>query len=34
MKRAVEREIEIISEASRRVPKQLKAAEAGILGTR
>jgi uncharacterized protein with HEPN domain len=30
MKRAVEREIEIISEASRRVPKKLKAAEAGI----
>lgn len=27
MKRAVEREIEIISEASRRVPKKLKSAE-------
>jgi uncharacterized protein with HEPN domain len=30
MRRAVEREIEIISEASRRVPKKLKAAEPGI----
>jgi uncharacterized protein with HEPN domain len=30
IKRAVEREIEIISEASRRIPKKLKAAEADI----
>ena len=30
MKRAVEREIEIISEASRRIPSKLKAAEPGI----
>jgi uncharacterized protein with HEPN domain len=30
MRRAVEREIEIISEASRRVPKKLKATESGI----
>jgi uncharacterized protein with HEPN domain len=30
MKRAVEREIEIISEASRRIPRKLKGAEPGI----
>ena len=30
MRGAVEREIEIISEASRRVPKKLKATESGI----
>jgi uncharacterized protein with HEPN domain len=30
MRRAVEREIEIISEASRRIPKKLKTAEPGI----
>ena len=30
MRRAVEREVEIISEASRRVPKKLKATEPGI----
>jgi uncharacterized protein with HEPN domain len=30
MKRAVEREIEIISEASRRIPKRLKSAESTI----
>jgi uncharacterized protein with HEPN domain len=30
MKRAVEREIEIISEASRRIPRKLKAEEPGI----